>query len=171
MSGVEPRLRGVAHRQALLRKIHAGAASPKHYGRADAPRACSTAIAVRKALVPPPSATTSVRAKISIRRWRNLPSLLADQGLVVLVPATAHRERFREYARRIARRFIEVYVETPVSEVERRDSKGLYEAARSVDGSSEVPGADVPYEPPLAADVRARGGKDPAAVDRNVASV
>jgi adenylylsulfate kinase len=94
----------------------------------------------------------------------NLAVLLAKQGLVVLVPATAHRERFRDYARASAPRFIEVYVDTPAAEVERRDSKGLYEAART-GWTREVPGADVAYEPPPAPDVHASGGKDPAALE------
>jgi adenylylsulfate kinase len=41
----------------------------------------------------------------------NLAALLADQRLIVLVPATAHQRAFRERARSIAPRFIEVYVD------------------------------------------------------------
>ena len=119
--------------------------------------------AVRKALVPGFGYDERSRQDF-YTSLANLASLLAGQGLVVLVPATAHRERFREYARTNAPRFIEVYVETPAGEVERRDSKGLYEAARS-GRMREVPGADVAYEPPRSPDVRASGGKDPAAVE------
>jgi adenylylsulfate kinase len=92
-----------------------------------------------------------------------LAALLAVQGLVVLVPATAHRRAFRERARELWPVFVEAWIDTPLEESMRRDTKGLYRAQASGRASS-VPGADVPYEPPLAADVRARGGDDTLAV-------
>jgi adenylylsulfate kinase len=92
---------------------------------------------------------------------------LAQQGLIVLVPATAHRQMYRERARRLAPRFLEVWVTTGLEECRRRDDKGLYEAARTTPGS--LPGVGVPYEPPEHADVLASGGRDTKAVDAIVA--
>jgi adenylylsulfate kinase-like enzyme len=49
----------------------------------------------------------------------------------------------------LCRRFLEVYVSTPIDECERRDAKGLYGRARR----GEVPqftGVSDPYEPPAA---------------------
>lgn len=92
-----------------------------------------------------------------------LAALLAAQGLVVLVPATAHRRAFRERARELAPAFVEAWIDTPVEESMRRDTKGLYRAQAS-GRASDVPGADALYEPPLAADVRALGGDDTVAV-------
>jgi len=94
-----------------------------------------------------------------------LAALLAAQGLVVVVPATAHRRAFRERARELAPAYIEVWVDTPSEECARRDSKGLYEAQR--DGRvSGLPGGDADYEPPLAPDVVASGAADSAAIGR-----
>lgn len=97
----------------------------------------------------------------------NLATLLSRQGAVVLVPATAHRREYRDVARAEAGRFIEVYVDTPAWECERRDPKGLYQ--RSIQGSvRSLPGASIAYQPPMSAEVVARGGYDRRAVERIV---
>jgi adenylylsulfate kinase len=92
-----------------------------------------------------------------------LAALLAAQGLVVLVAATAHRRAFRERARELWRPFVEVWVVTPVEECVRRDTKGLYRAQAS-GRATDVPGADTAYEAPVEADVHAHGGEDTSAV-------
>ena len=49
--------------------------------------------------------------------------------------------------------FIEVFIDTPLAEAERRDAKGLYAKARR----GELPnftGIDSPYEPPEQAEIR-----------------
>lgn len=90
---------------------------------------------------------------------------LAGAGAIVLVAATAHRRDYRQRARRLAPRFIEVYVDTPLAECARRDDKGLYRAAASghVDA---LPGVNVGYEPPRHPDVVASGGLDNVALAR-----
>jgi len=95
----------------------------------------------------------------------NLAALLAAQGLVVLVPATAHLREYRERAKRLAPRYIEVYVHVPAERCAERDAKGLYAAVREgrVTG---VPGADLPYEVPEAPDVIALGGYDDEAIGK-----
>jgi adenylylsulfate kinase len=86
-----------------------------------------------------------------------LAALLARQGLVVLVPATAHRRSLRRRARELAPRFVEVHVTTPLDVCEHRDPKGLY--ARSRAGEVlHLPGVGEPYEPPESPDVVAEGG-------------
>jgi adenylylsulfate kinase len=97
-----------------------------------------------------------------------LAALLARQGLVVLVAATAHRAAHRDRARAVAPRYLEVHVATPIAECARRDPKGLYAAARA-GLAAEVPGVDAAYETPVAPDVVATGGEDLAAVDRVLA--
>lgn len=99
-----------------------------------------------------------------------LAALLARQRLVVLVPATANRAEYRERARALAPRYLEVHVATPAGECERRDPKGLYAAARA--GRAQgLPGLDAAYEPPAAPDVVAAGGEDEGAVERVVGLV
>jgi adenylylsulfate kinase len=86
------------------------------------------------------------------RRLGELAALLARQGHLVLVAATAPRRAHRDAARVLAPRFVEVYVATPLDECERRDPKGLYARARAGDAPA-LPGIGVPYEPPLAPEV------------------
>lgn len=100
----------------------------------------------------------------------DLAALLARQGLVVLVSATAHRRAFRDRARRAAPRFLEVLVDTPPAECERRDTKGLYARARA-GAVTGVPGVDEAYERPVSADVTATGGQDAAAAVRVIDAV
>jgi adenylylsulfate kinase len=76
-----------------------------------------------------------------------LAAMVARQGHVVLVPATAHRRAFRDAARALAPAFVEIFVDTPIEECRRRDSKGLYAA-----GAADVPGAGIEYERPISPD-------------------
>jgi adenylylsulfate kinase len=99
-----------------------------------------------------------------------LAALLARQGLVVVVAATANRAAHRERARALAPRYLEVLVATPPEECERRDPKGLYAAARA-GRARGVPGLDAAYEAPADPDVVASGGEDAAAVERVVAAL
>ena len=92
-----------------------------------------------------------------------LAILVARQGFVALVAATAPRRAHREVARQSGLPFVEVWVRTPVDECERRDRKGLYAAARRGEAPT-LPGAGAIYEPPLAAEVVADGGLDDEAV-------
>lgn len=93
-----------------------------------------------------------------------LSAELARQGLTVLVAATAHQREYRRRARKLAPRFIEVWVTTPLEECQSRDSKGLYAAATSKPGT--LPGVGSGYEPPEHAEVLASGGQDEQAIER-----
>jgi adenylylsulfate kinase len=117
---------------------------------------------VREALGGAFSYTTQGRAAF-YETLARLASLLAKQELVVLVPATAQRRAFRERAKALAPAFVEVWVDTPLEECARRDTKGLY-GAQKAGSVSDVPGADAPYEAPGAPDVVAHGGRDARAV-------
>ena len=100
------------------------------------------------------------------RSLAGLAALFANQGLIVLVAATAPRRQDRDRARaQVAADgvFIEVWVKTPLSECAARDPKGLYAQARRGD-ARELPGVGVAYEPPLAPEVIADGGLDDSAV-------
>jgi adenylylsulfate kinase len=118
--------------------------------------------AVRACLVPGVGYAPAERAQF-YETLGNLAALLARQGLVVLVAATAHRREFRDRARSAAPAFVEVFVATPLDECMLRDTKGLYAAAR--DGTAhDVPGVTEPYEPPLHPTVIARDGQDTSAL-------
>lgn len=125
--------------------------------------------AVRDALVPAPGYGEEARQQLYTTLGR-LAAYLAGQGLVVLVPATAHRRAFRAEARALAPAFVEVYVSAPSEVCAGRDVKGLYAGARA--GTlAGLPGVDATYEAPDAPDVVAAGGHDREAVERITATV
>ncbi|MFO7181796.1 MAG: adenylyl-sulfate kinase [Pseudomonadota bacterium] len=125
--------------------------------------------AVRAALVPAPGYDEIARDHFYDTLAR-LAALLEAQGLIVVVPATAHRRAYRDRARRRVERWIEVFVDVPPEECRARDAKGLY-AASAAGRVSALPGADIGYEPPLAPDVVARGGHDLDAVSRVISQI
>lgn len=102
--------------------------------------------AVRASLVPAPGYDDAGREAFYATLGR-LAAQLAQQGQVVLVPATANRRKYRDDARALAPRFLEVFVDTPLEVCRVRDAKGLYAA-----GTAGLPGAGVAYEAPLAPD-------------------
>jgi adenylylsulfate kinase len=124
--------------------------------------------AVREALVPPPGYDDDARQRFYATLAR-LAAYLAGQGLIVLVPATAHRRAFREAARACAPAFVEVYVSAPGHVCAGRDPKGLYAAVRT-GALAGLPGVDAAYEEPAAPDVVATGGHDPEAIERIAAA-
>jgi len=128
---------------------------------ADVPVAVLDGDQVRAALDPRPGYDPEARSRFYGTLAR-LAALLAKQGLVAVVAATAHRRAFRERARALAPRFVEVYVDVPVELCAARDTKGLYAAARR--GSvTELPGVGSGFDRPAAPDVVATGGEDAAA--------
>ena len=119
---------------------------------------------LRDAFVPRPDYSAPAREAF-YRTLANLAALLARQGHIVVVAATAQRREWRERARTLAPRFVEVFVDVPAAECRRRDAKGLY-AAVARGSARDLPGADAHYEPPLSPEVIANGGNDDAAVAR-----
>lgn len=93
----------------------------------------------------------------NIRRVGEVARLMADAGLVALVPVIspyrADRERVRLMHSRAGLPFVEVYVDTPLEECERRDPKGLYRLART-GVLTGFTGIDDPYEEPMNPELR-----------------
>jgi adenylylsulfate kinase len=95
---------------------------------------------------------------------------LAQQGLIVLVSATANRKEYRDRVRAQAPRFIEVWMTASLDECRVRDAKRLY--AQFAGGQIRgVPGEDAIYEAPEFAEVTANGGDDDDALQRIVLSL
>jgi adenylylsulfate kinase len=89
----------------------------------------------------------------NVRRLGFVAHLLAKHGVVVLVAAMSPFRQTRAQVRDLAKgRFLEIYVDAPLAVCEQRDVKGLYGKARKGLLSNFV-GIDVPYEPPLEADL------------------
>ena len=87
----------------------------------------------------------------NVRRVGEVARLLADAGVVALVPVIspfrAGRDEIRRKHEEAGVPFLEVFVDTPLELCEQRDPKGLYKKARA----GELPGftgIDSPYEPP-----------------------
>ena len=121
---------------------------------------------LRKAISPPPGYDRASRDDFYATLGR-VAALLARQGFVVLVPATAHRRAYRDAARELAPRFVEVHVATPLADCVRRDPAGLYASS----AHAALPGVGVEYEAPRHPDATAAGGEDSAAVDAIVTLV
>lgn len=92
----------------------------------------------------------------NVRRVAHVARLMADAGLVVLVPLISPYRAGRDQARAMHDEaglpFVEVFVDTPIELCEARDPKGLYAKARAGQLTGFT-GIDDPYEPPLAPEV------------------
>ncbi len=87
--------------------------------------------------------------------------MLTQNGVNVIIDATANRRSYRDAARLGIRRFAEVYLDCPLEVCMRRERRrkrrfgappGIYMKAET--GASEtVPGVGVPYEAPLSPEV------------------
>lgn len=90
----------------------------------------------------------------NIRRASEVSKLLLDAGLIVIAafisPFAADRQTAREAIG--SEHFIEVYVDATLDVCERRDTKGLYQAARS-GAIQDFTGIHSPYEPPEHPDI------------------
>jgi bifunctional enzyme CysN/CysC len=110
----------------------------------------------------------------NVRRTAHVARLLADSGTIALVslvsPYASDRDAAREIHEAIGLDFVEVFVDTPLEECERRDPKGLYARARAGEITG-MTGIDDPYEPPATPDL-VLGAADPdAAVDAVLAAL
>jgi bifunctional enzyme CysN/CysC len=85
----------------------------------------------------------------NIRRVAEVARLMADAGLIVLVSFISPFRSERQMARDLLpdSEFLEVFVDAPLSVVEKRDPKGLYKKARRGE-IKHFTGIDSPYEAP-----------------------
>ena len=91
----------------------------------------------------------------NIRRVGEVARLMTDAGLIVLTAFISPFRAEREMVRRMlpAGDFVEIHIDTPLAEAERRDVKGLYAKARKGE-LANFTGIDSPYEPPEAPEIR-----------------
>jgi len=97
---------------------------------------------------------TSADRVENIRRVGEVARLFVDAGLIVLTAFISPFQAERVLAREILGdgEFIEVFVDTPLAECERRDPKGLYKKARA-GKIANFTGLDSPYEPPVSPNI------------------
>jgi len=91
----------------------------------------------------------------NIRRVGEVARLMTDAGLIVITAFISPFRAERDLVRGMIEpgEFVEVFIDTPLEEAERRDVKGLYKKARA--GTlKNFTGIDSPYEPPANAEIR-----------------
>jgi bifunctional enzyme CysN/CysC len=88
----------------------------------------------------------------NVRRVGEVARLMADAGVVAIVPLISPYRSGRDHARALHAEadlaFVEVFVDTPIELCEQRDPKGLYKKARAGEITGFT-GIDDPYEAPL----------------------
>ena len=91
----------------------------------------------------------------NIRRTAEVAKLFLGHNFVVIVAFISPYKKDRDRAKKIVGRkqFIEVYCDAPLSVCEERDTKGLYQKARS-GKIKEFTGVSDPYEAPAKPDLK-----------------
>jgi len=84
----------------------------------------------------------------NVRRIGYVAKLLSRNGVIAICAAVSPYRSSREEVRRNTTNFIEVYVDCPVAVAEKRDTDGMYAAARRGE-IEEFTGVNAPYEPPV----------------------
>jgi adenylyl-sulfate kinase len=78
-------------------------------------------------------------------------AVMRSGGVAVCAALSPYREP-REQLRRELRRFVEVFVDCSMEKLQERDPEGIYKRALAGE-LMQIPGVDVPYEPPSHADL------------------
>ena len=78
-------------------------------------------------------------------------AVLRNGGIAICAALSPYRDA-RDQLRKESRRFVEVFVDCSMEKLQQRDPEGIYRRALAGE-LKEVPGVDVPYEPPGHADV------------------
>jgi len=108
--------------------------------------------AVRQVLTPHPTYSQAER-DLFYRALAFMGARLVSHDITVIFDATANRRVYRDFARDLIPRFIEVAVECPLELAMQRDYKGTYLRGQRGE-SSTVPGLQDPYESPLNPELR-----------------
>ncbi|HEY6893322.1 MAG TPA: adenylyl-sulfate kinase, partial [Rhodanobacteraceae bacterium] len=93
----------------------------------------------------------------NIRRVGEVAKLMVDAGLIVITAFISPFRSERRLARSMVedREFVEIFVDTPLAVVEKRDPKGLYKKARRGE-LKNFTGIDSPYEVPETPEIHLR---------------
>jgi adenylylsulfate kinase len=93
---------------------------------------------------------TAADRQENLRRVGEVAKLMVDAGTVVLAAFVSPYQAERDAIRALFApgEFMEVFVDTPLSECEQRDPKGLYKKARAGE-IKHFTGIDDPYEAPV----------------------
>jgi adenylylsulfate kinase len=106
---------------------------------------------IRRAITPEPKYTEEER-DIVYAGLAYMAKLLAEEGVNVIIDATANRRRYRDFARSLIPNFAEVFIRAPLSVCMEREAlrkakfspKDIYKKAAGE--KAHVPGVNVAYE-------------------------
>jgi len=92
--------------------------------------------------------------KENIRRIAEVAKLFASNGVITICSFVSPTEEIRNLAKSIVGQndFLEIFVNTPIEECERRDVKGLYAKARKGE-IKDFTGINAPFEEPKSPDL------------------
>jgi len=113
---------------------------------------------IRRAITPEPKYTEEER-DIVYASLAYMGKLLAEEGVNVIIDATANRRRYRDFARRLIPNFAEVFIRTPLPVCMEREAKrkakfspqDIYKKAAGE--KAAVPGVNVAYEEPRSPEI------------------
>ena len=106
---------------------------------------------VRANLSPNLGYTTEARDE-NTRRLAWMSQMLSKHGVNVIVAAVSPLRSHRDRAREWCRKFVEVFVDSPLEVCQQRDPQGLY--ARAARGEvNDIAGMHMPYEAPNSPEV------------------
>jgi len=103
---------------------------------------------VRKFLTPDPTYSAEEREWF-YETLAYIGKLLVQNGVNIIIAATAHRMEYRQRAREYLPQYIEVYVRCSIETCMERDQKGIYKKALGAK-DMHVPGVQELYEEPKA---------------------
>lgn len=113
---------------------------------------------IRRAITPNPRYTEEER-DVVYASLAYMGKLLFEEGINVIIDATANRRRYRDLARGMIPRFAEVHIRAPLQVCMEREAtrraefspKGIYGKAKAVNAA--VPGVNVAFEEPLSPEI------------------
>jgi adenylyl-sulfate kinase len=106
---------------------------------------------VAKVLLEGLGASKEDHAKAAARLGFAAKAIMRNGGIAVCAALSPYRDA-RDQLRKESRRFVEVFVDCSMEKLQQRDPDGIYRRALAGE-LKEVPGVDVPYEPPGHADI------------------
>jgi adenylylsulfate kinase len=114
---------------------------------------------MRKILTPAPTYSAEERDAF-YRSLALIGEMITRNGINVIFDATANKQAYRDLARTLIPKFLEVYVKCPLDICMKRDPKGIYGLA-AAGKSATVPGIQSPYEPPIRPEITLEGKAPP----------
>jgi len=101
---------------------------------------------------------------IQVKRLRTMARFMSGQGLVVIVTVLYSHPDLMAWNRENILDYFEIYLDTPLDVVIKRDAKGLYTKAKNGEMPNVV-GLDVPWHAPESPDLHIPGNDGRSAED------